>query len=78
MPQDRVEDERASARRGAGIQHERPRTALVAGGTGALGRGVVAVLLERGEQVCVPWIVEAEASQLRVEHADALTEGRLR
>ena len=58
--------------------HERPRTALVAGGTGALGGAVTAVLLERGERVCVPWVVEAEAEQLRAEHPDALREGRLR
>lgn len=57
---------------------ERPRTALVAGGTGALGGAVTTVLLERGEQVCVPWVVEAEAEQLRSEHADAVRDGRLR
>lgn len=58
--------------------HERPRTALVAGGTGALGSGVVEVLLARGERVCVPWVVEAEAEQLRRAQADAIRDGRLR
>lgn len=58
--------------------HERPRTALVAGGSGALGSAVTGVLLERGERVCVPWVAEAEAEQLRAEHADALRDGRLR
>jgi len=38
--------------------------ALVAGGTGALGRAVVAELLERGFDVAVPWIVEREREQL--------------
>ena len=57
---------------------ERPRTALVAGGTGALGRAVTEILLERGEQVCVPWFDEAEAQQLRDANADAVGDGRLR
>ena len=57
---------------------ERPRTALVAGGSGALGSAVTDVLLGRGEQVCVPWFDEAEAEQLRSVHADAVSEGRLR
>lgn len=57
---------------------ERPRTALVAGGTGALGSALVDLLLGRGEQVCVPWVVEPEADDLRAAHADALAQGRLR
>ena len=58
--------------------HERPRTAFVAGGTGALGSAVVEVLLARGEQVCVPFVVDDEALRLRDAQADALQEGRLR
>lgn len=58
--------------------HERPRTALVAGGTGALGAAVTEVLLERGERVCVPWVVESEADGLRQAHAEAIRDGRLR
>ena len=58
--------------------HERPRTALVAGGTGVLGAAVTEVLLERGEQVCVPWVVEKEAEGLRRAQADAIRDGRLR
>lgn len=59
-------------------EHERPRTALVAGGTGALGGAVVDVLLERGERVCVSWIVRDEAERARERHAEALAAGRLR
>lgn len=58
--------------------HERPRTALVAGGSGALGSAVTAVLLEGGERVCVPWVVESEAERLRGEHGEAIRDGRLR
>lgn len=58
--------------------HERPRTALVAGGTGVLGSAVVEVLLGRGEQVCVPFYDASEAERLRAGNADALGEGRLR
>lgn len=57
---------------------DRPRTALVAGGTGGLGSALVELLLQRGEQVCVPWIVEDQADELRARHADAVADGRLR
>ncbi|MPZ88108.1 MAG: SDR family NAD(P)-dependent oxidoreductase [Nitriliruptorales bacterium] len=57
---------------------ERPRTAVVAGGGGALGSAVVDLLLERGECVAVPYIVDAEAERLRQRHADAVRDGRLR
>lgn len=56
----------------------RPRTALVAGGGGALGSAVVALLLERGESVCVPWVEQAQADAVRDAHPDALSQGRLR
>ncbi len=58
--------------------HERPRTALVAGGSGALGAAVTEVLLARGEQVCVPWFDLEESNALRAAHPDAVREGRLR
>jgi NAD(P)-dependent dehydrogenase (short-subunit alcohol dehydrogenase family) len=38
--------------------------AVVTGGTGALGRWVVKVLLEQGATVHVPWIVQKEADEL--------------
>lgn len=57
---------------------DRPRTAFVAGGSGALGSAVTTVLLERGERVCVPWVVAGEADELREAHPDAVREGRLR
>ena len=58
--------------------HERPKTALVAGGTGVLGAAVVEVLLARGERVCVPWYVEDEAAALRARHDEAVESGDLR
>lgn len=58
--------------------HERPRTAFVAGGTGALGAAIVSVLLDGGERVCVPWFSAAEAHELRTIHAAAIDDGRLR
>jgi len=60
------------------FDRDRPRTAFVAGGSGALGNGVTSVLLERGEQVCVPWFDEREADALRDAHPDAIRDGRLR
>ena len=60
------------------FDRDRPRTALVAGGTGALGTAVTTVLLERGEQVCVPWFTESAAEELRSLHAEAVRDGRLR
>jgi NAD(P)-dependent dehydrogenase (short-subunit alcohol dehydrogenase family) len=41
------------------------RMAVVTGGTGALGRWVVKILLENGHRVHVPWIREKEAEELR-------------
>lgn len=46
---------------GDGAEHG---VAMVAGGTGALGRWVVKVLLEAGLRVHVPWIDADEASEL--------------
>jgi NAD(P)-dependent dehydrogenase (short-subunit alcohol dehydrogenase family) len=57
---------------------DRPRTALVAGGTGALGRAVVDVLLERGERVAVPYVADHEADALRAARAAEIDAGRLR
>lgn len=59
-------------------EHERPRTNLVAGGTGALGSALVGVLLARDEWVCVPWTDERKADQLRGTHENATRDGRLR
>lgn len=61
-----------------GGEHERPTTNLVAGGTGALGAALVALLLDRGEKVCVPYVTESAAERLRDHHRDELTQGRLR
>lgn len=59
-------------------EQQRPRTSLVAGGTGALGSALVATLLARGESVCVPWRDESKAERLRAVHQEAADEGRLR
>lgn len=59
-------------------EDERPRTALVAGGSGQLGQAVVARLLAGGERVCVPWVVEREAEGLRAAFPAEADEGRLR
>ena len=40
------------------------RTAVVTGGTGALGREVVGVFLGKGHRVVVPWIVKTESEAL--------------
>jgi NAD(P)-dependent dehydrogenase (short-subunit alcohol dehydrogenase family) len=52
------------------------RTAVVTGGTGALGRAVVAALLARGAEVHVTWVVEREVAELR-EHLDGAARLRL-
>jgi NAD(P)-dependent dehydrogenase (short-subunit alcohol dehydrogenase family) len=57
---------------------DRPRTAVVAGGAGALGRAVVARLLADGERVCVPELHDDKAAQLQKTHPEAADEDRLR
>lgn len=57
---------------------DRPRTAVVAGGAGALGRAVVARLLADGERVCVPELNDEHAEALRTTHPEAASEDRLR
>ncbi len=47
------------------MPQSKPRIVIVSGGTGALGRSVVDVFLEAGDQVTVPWIVKAEAESMR-------------
>jgi NAD(P)-dependent dehydrogenase (short-subunit alcohol dehydrogenase family) len=53
------------------------RTAVVSGGSGALGRAIVAALLSAGGRVVVPWIVAAEREALAGEQAEAVRAGRL-
>lgn len=43
------------------------RVAVITGGTGALGRGVVRVFVEAGARVHVPWIVEEEREAMEGE-----------
>jgi len=53
------------------------RTALVTGGTGGLGSGVVARLLSDGWRVVVPWIVESELARLEPRDGLVLVEANL-
>ncbi len=53
------------------------RQVVVSGGTGCLGRAVVARFLAAGDRVLVPWIVKAEADALRAAESEAAESGRL-
>ena len=48
---------------------------LITGGTGGLGRSVVAHSLDRGDRVVVPWYSEAEIDDLKSFLADSGVEG---
>jgi NAD(P)-dependent dehydrogenase (short-subunit alcohol dehydrogenase family) len=52
-------------------------TWVVTGGTGALGRAVVARALAEGARAVVPWIVPGERDALEAEHAGATSAGSL-
>jgi NAD(P)-dependent dehydrogenase (short-subunit alcohol dehydrogenase family) len=54
-----------------------PRTAIVTGGTGALGAAVVRAFLEAGDRVIVPWIVDDERLRVEAQHAEDVAGGRL-
>jgi nucleoside-diphosphate-sugar epimerase len=47
------------------------RRVLVAGGTGALGAGVLAALLEASHPVTCTWLVDGERKRVEQEFADA-------
>jgi NAD(P)-dependent dehydrogenase (short-subunit alcohol dehydrogenase family) len=49
------------------------RAVLVAGGTGALGAGVLRALLEGGYPVTTTWVVERERDRVQEEFGDAIT-----
>jgi NAD(P)-dependent dehydrogenase (short-subunit alcohol dehydrogenase family) len=53
------------------------RTVIATGGTGALGRAVVAAFLEAGDRVVVPWVVAEERDALLGEQRAAADAGRL-
>jgi NAD(P)-dependent dehydrogenase (short-subunit alcohol dehydrogenase family) len=53
------------------------RIVLVTGGTGALGKGVTAQLVDAGYRVLVTWIVEREAEAARAAFGDAVELMRL-
>src|SRR4051812_33472795 len=48
------------------------RGVLVAGGTGALGAGVLRALLEGGHPVTTTWLVERERDRVQEEFGDAV------
>jgi NAD(P)-dependent dehydrogenase (short-subunit alcohol dehydrogenase family) len=53
------------------------RTVVVTGGTGALGRAVVAAFLAQGDRVVVPWIVKAERDEVSQLWRDAVASRRV-
>ena len=53
------------------------RNVIVTGGTGALGRAVVAEFLAAGDRVVVPWIVKAEREEMASGHAGELADQKL-
>jgi NAD(P)-dependent dehydrogenase (short-subunit alcohol dehydrogenase family) len=52
-----------------------PRTVLITGGTGALGRAVTRRFLDNGHHVAVTWVTKEEAEELAAQVGD--TDGRL-
>jgi NAD(P)-dependent dehydrogenase (short-subunit alcohol dehydrogenase family) len=54
------------------------RSVVASGGTGALGRAVVAAFLAAGDRVVVPWIVKAELDLCAELWRDAARAGRVR
>ena len=52
------------------------RAVIVTGGSGSLGRAVVAKFLAGGDRVAVPWILKAERDAIESQEAAALSEGR--
>src|SRR5262245_36817404 len=53
------------------------RTVLISGGTGALGRAVVARFVAAGDRAVVPWIVKRELEALESDAPDAIRRGRI-
>lgn len=53
------------------------RTVLISGGTGALGRAVVARFVAAGDRAVVPWIVKRELDALAADEGDAIRRGRI-
>jgi NAD(P)-dependent dehydrogenase (short-subunit alcohol dehydrogenase family) len=53
------------------------RAVVISGGTGALGRAVVARFVAAGDRAIVPWIVKRELDALEAEEPDAIRRGRI-
>src|SRR5262245_29719444 len=56
---------------------ETGRAVLISGGTGALGRAVVARFVAAGDRAIVRWIMKRELEALESEEADAIRRGRI-
>ena len=56
---------------------ENERAVIVSGGTGALGRAVVAAFVAGGDRVLVPWIVKAEREEVSRLWAQELAASRV-
>ena len=50
---------------------------IVTGGSGALGRAVVARFLAAGDRIVVPWIVKRERDAIEADEGPALAAGRI-
>jgi NAD(P)-dependent dehydrogenase (short-subunit alcohol dehydrogenase family) len=53
------------------------RSVVISGGTGALGRALVARFLAAGDRVVVPWIVKREVDAIEAAEGGALRAGRI-
>ena len=53
------------------------RVVVISGGTGALGRAVVARFVAAGDRAIVPWIVKRELEALEAGEPDAIRRGRI-
>ena len=53
------------------------RAVLISGGTGALGRALLARFLAAGDRAVVPWIVKREIDALAAAEGDAIRRGRI-
>jgi NAD(P)-dependent dehydrogenase (short-subunit alcohol dehydrogenase family) len=53
------------------------RTVVISGGTGALGRALLARFLAAGDRVVIPWIVKREVEALETDQSVLVRSGRI-